>query len=65
MGRHGGNHGGTLCEIRFRPKNIGRNGGSGSVKSFLATLRKVSHQEAQKRCHGGEVVSVSKKQGRY
>jgi hypothetical protein len=61
MGRNGGS---VLCEIRFRPKS-GKNGGTGSVKSFLATLKKVNLKEAQKRCHGGSVVSVRKKHGKY
>jgi hypothetical protein len=64
VGRHSGNHSGVLCEIRFRPKN-GKNGGQGSAKSFLATLKKASHQEAQKHCHGGQVISVRKKQSKY
>jgi len=49
-----------LFEIRFRPRNVGKNGGSGPVKSFLATLRKGTLQEAQRRCHKGEVVGVRK-----
>ncbi len=59
----GKQHRSGLFEIRFRPRNVGKNGGQGPVKSFLATLRKGTLQEAQKHCHGGQVVGVQKANG--
>ena len=59
MGKQG--HGGVF-EIRFRAKE-GKNGGFGPAKSFLATLKKGTLQEAQKHCHGGTVIGVQKHSG--